>query len=112
MDMMVGNCSQNPQKGDYGHAHGREGPQPGFQAHFLHEGYRIDDVDSLLDKIAESLAAWETHHPESVTVTSDMLVPSQLPVARFRETYKKDGVDAFIEEARETLEFYETYRCH
>ena len=41
-----------------------------------------------------------------------MLVPSQLPVARFRETYKKDGVDAFIEEAREALEFYETYRYH
>jgi hypothetical protein len=47
-----------------------------------------------------------------VTVTSDALVPSQLPVARFRETYKKDGVDAFIEEAREMLEFYETYRYH
>ncbi len=81
-----------------------------FKLTFFNEGYRIDDVDSLLDKIAESLAAWETHRPESVTVTSDMLVPSQLPVARFRETYKKDGVDAFIEEAREALEFYETYR--
>lgn len=55
-----------------------------FKLTFFNEGYRIDDVDSLLDKIAESLAAWETHHPESVTVTSDMLVPSQLPVARFR----------------------------
>lgn len=83
-----------------------------FKLTFFNEGYRIDDVDSLLDRIAESLAAWEAHHPENVTVTSDMLVPSQLPVARFRETYKKDGVGAFIEEAREALEFYETYRYH
>ncbi|MGN0109698.1 MAG: DivIVA domain-containing protein [Bifidobacterium sp.] len=82
-----------------------------FKLTFFNEGYRIDDVDSLLDRI-ESLAAWETHHPENVTVTSDMLVPSQLPVARFRETYKKDSVDAFIEEAREALEFYENYRYH
>ncbi len=81
-----------------------------FKLTFFNEGYRIDDVDSLPDKIAESLAAWETHHPESVTVTSDMLVPSQLPVARFRETYNKESVDAFIEEAREALAFYENYR--
>lgn len=83
-----------------------------FKLTFFNEGYRIDDVDSLLDQIAESLAAWETRHPESVTVTSDALVPSQLPVARFRETYKKDGVDAFIEEAREALACHENYRYH
>ncbi|NMF01631.1 DivIVA domain-containing protein [Bifidobacterium boum] len=81
-----------------------------FKLTFFKEGYRIDDVDSLLDKIAESLAAWEAHHPEDVTVTSDALVPSQLPVARFRETYNKESVDAFIEEAREALAFYENYR--
>lgn len=83
-----------------------------FKLTVFKQGYKIDAVDSLLDGIADSLQAWESHRPEDVETSSTAIAMSQLPTARFRETYNMAQVDAFLKEAQETLAFYERNGLH
>lgn len=78
-----------------------------FKVTQLKEGYDMKTIDSLLDKIAESLSAYETGHPEFATIRAAYLDVVDIPTARFTPVYNAGQVDDFLDRAKRTLAEYE-----
>lgn len=85
----------------------RETHRQVFKVTQLKEGYDMKTIDSLLDKIAESLSAYETGHPEFATIRAAYLDAVDIPTARFTPVYNAGQVDDFLDRAKRTLAEYE-----
>lgn len=85
----------------------RETHRQVFKVTQLKEGYDMKTIDSLLDKIAESLRAYETGHPEFATIRAAYLDVVDIPTARFTPVYNAGQVDDFLDRAKRTLADYE-----
>lgn len=85
----------------------RETHRQVFKVTQLKEGYDMKTIDSLLDKITESLRAYETGHPEFATIHAAYLDVVDIPTARFTPVYNAGQVDDFLDRAKRTLADYE-----
>lgn len=85
----------------------REAHRQVFKVTQLKEGYDMKTIDSLLDKITESLRAYETGHPEFATIQAAYLDVVDIPTARFTPVYNAGQVDDFLDRAKRTLADYE-----
>lgn len=85
----------------------RETHRQVFKVTQLKEGYDMKTIDSLLDKITESLRAYETGHPEFATIRAAYLDVVDIPTARFTPVYNAGQVDDFLDRAKRTLADYE-----
>lgn len=85
----------------------RETHRQVFKVTQLKEGYDMKTIDSLLDKITESLRAYETGHPEFATIRAEYLDVVDIPTARFTPVYNAGQVDDFLDRAKRTLADYE-----
>ena len=90
--------------------------QPGSK---FGEGYEQDEVDELLDDVAQTLRAWEASAadgaprldgapPGALTSEAVASTSTKLRVTRFRNSYERDPVDELLNRVVETLRALET----
>ena len=113
----------------YGVLTSRDVTSKKFVSTRFREGYEQGQVDAFMQKVAETLRAWETgtvvgapqpdddgapgHDARPAgtpagALTSEDVLNKKLQVTRFREGYEQGQVDAFMQKVAETLRAWET----
>ena len=110
----------------YGVLTSRDVTSKKFVSTRFREGYEQGQVDAFMQKVAETLRAWETgaaagapqpdddggapgHDAQSAgALTSEDVLNKKLQVTRFREGYEQDEVDELLDEVVQTLRAWET----
>lgn len=70
------------------------------------EGYAMEDVDGMREKIRASLLDWEAGRPGELK--ADSLAQLEFQPTKFRAGYDQDQVDKFLAGVAATLKKYES----
>ncbi|NQX34708.1 DivIVA domain-containing protein [Herbiconiux sp. VKM Ac-2851] len=74
------------------------------------EGYEIDQVDSLLARVRQTLVAYEEGRAATgEVVTTDDVVHARFNQTKFRAGYDQNQVDDFLDKVAVTLREYEAH---
>ena len=110
----------------YGVLTSRDVTSKKFVSTRFREGYEQGQVDAFMQKVAETLRAWETGaavgapQPDddggapghgarpAGALTSEDVLNKKLQVTRFREGYEQDEVDELLDDVVQTLRAWET----
>ncbi len=70
------------------------------------EGYEPAEVDALLERVAASLDAIDSGHPDAAPLSADDVLNARFRATRFRDGYDQDEVDDFLDRAILALRFH------
>lgn len=76
-----------------------------FSTTKFREGYSMPEVDSFLDKIRRSLAAWESG--QAGVLTAGEIESARFSLTKFRAGYDEEQVDNFLDQAMVALSSFE-----